>query len=174
MSASNTNPEDANAGNVSLGTANAKEKKSVTSSKTDSVLPVVLPAPMWRATLFGFCPQCSTPTLFATVVGFADKCRKCGHDRSAYNVGDGPAALLTMLIGALLVSLALAIEVAFYPPFWVHVILWVPLTGASVVLGLRVAKAWLLHVEHRRNAAEGQLVAQRESLETPETPHDRN
>ena len=107
-----------------------------------------------RAALFGLCPQCGHKTLFAGLGQFADRCANCGLDFSSYNVGDGPAALLTMGIGALIIVLALIVDTAFYPPFWVHVIIWVPFTAALTVVTLRMAKAALLAAEHRNRARE--------------------
>ena len=114
--------------------------------------------PVWRAALFGLCPECGAPTLFDGPTKFAPRCRACGLDYSTYNVGDGPAAFLTMIIGALIVAAAIAVDFAFEPPLWVHVLLWVPITAAAVVYGLRVGKAALLASEHQRKAAEGRLV----------------
>jgi len=106
------------------------------------------------AALFGCCPRCHGRTLFAGVAKFADRCRVCGLDFTQFNVGDGPAAFLTLIIGALVTGLALWLELAVGPPFWVHVILWVPFTAASVLGGLRACKAWLLQAEYRRSARE--------------------
>jgi hypothetical protein len=39
----------------------------------------------------------------------------------------------------------------------VHVLLWVPITAASVVFGLRFGKALLFHLEVRNAAREGAL-----------------
>jgi uncharacterized protein (DUF983 family) len=107
-----------------------------------------------RAALFGLCPQCGHKTLFAGLGQFADRCANCGLDFSSYNVGDGPAALLTMGIGALIIVLALIVDTAFRPPFWAHVIIWVPFTAALTVVTLRMAKAALLAAEHRNRARE--------------------
>jgi len=107
-----------------------------------------------RAALFGLCPQCGHKSLFAGLGQFADSCANCGLDFSSYNVGDGPAALLTMAIGALIIVLALIVDTAFHPPFWVHVIIWVPFTAALTVITLRMAKAALLAAEHRNRARE--------------------
>lgn len=71
-----------------------------------------------------------------------------------FNVGDGPAAFLTLIVGAVIVGLALWVQVRFAPPFWVHVVLWVPLTGVAVVWGLRAGKAALLAAEFSRKARE--------------------
>ena len=107
-----------------------------------------------EAALFGCCPRCGARTLFAGVAKFADRCRACGLDFTQFNVGDGPAAFLTLVIGALVTGLALWLQLKVEPPFWVHVILWVPLTVALVVGGLRATKAWLLQAEYRRKAGE--------------------
>ena len=88
------------------------------------------------------------------MIQFAERCRACGLDYSRFNVGDGPAAFLTLLIGGLVTGLALWLQLAADPPFWVHVILWVPLTAIAVVFGLRAAKAALLHAEYSRGARE--------------------
>jgi uncharacterized protein (DUF983 family) len=111
--------------------------------------------PIWRAALFALCPECGAPGLFEGAARFRDRCPACGLDTGRYNVGDGPAAFLTMIIGALLIVAALLLDFALNPPLWVHVILWVPLTVAAVIYGLRLAKAALLASEHQRQAAEG-------------------
>lgn len=105
----------------------------------------------------GCCPQCGARTLFNGVAEFAERCRACGLDFTQFNVGDGPAAFLTLIIGALIVVLALVVDAMFSPPIWVHALLWIPLTAALVVGGLRACKAWLLTAEYRRSAGEGRL-----------------
>jgi uncharacterized protein (DUF983 family) len=109
------------------------------------------------AALFGLCPKCGTRTLFDGMIQFAPRCRSCGLDYGQFNVGDGPAAFITLIIGAALVALAIWVEVSFTPPFWVHVVLWVPLTVAAVILALRVGKSALLAAEFQRDAVEGRL-----------------
>src|SRR6187402_2616716 len=110
--------------------------------------------PLVEAALFGLCPRCGGRTLFAGWTRFADRCRACGLDLSRFNVGDGPAAFLTLIVGAVVVVLALSLQLAAEPPWWLHVILWVPLTVLGVVLGLRVSKAALLQSEYRNKAGE--------------------
>jgi len=51
-------------------------------------------------------------------------------------------------------ALALWLELAWHPPFWLHIVLWVPLTALAVVWGLRVGKAMLLAAEYQRRAGE--------------------
>lgn len=112
---------------------------------------------LFPAALFGLCPSCGQKTLFRSVTAFADHCRSCGLDYERYNVGDGPAAFLTLIVGGLILALALIVELSFYPPMWVHLILWFPLTIAAVVGSLRISKAALLILEHRNQAREGRV-----------------
>ena len=113
--------------------------------------------PIWRAAFFATCPECGASGLFERGVRFRDRCPSCGLDYGRYNVGDGPAAFLTLIIGALLIALALGLDAALHPPLWLHAILWIPLTIAAVLYGLRVGKAALLASEHQRQAAQGKL-----------------
>jgi uncharacterized protein (DUF983 family) len=46
----------------------------------------------------------------------------------------------------------------FEPPFWVHILLWVPLTAGLVLGLLRIAKGALLVLEYRNAAREGRLI----------------
>lgn len=109
------------------------------------------------AALFGLCPNCGQKTLFAEYTKFSDNCRACGLDYTKFNVGDGPAAFLTLIVGGAILALALIVELNFYPPMWVHVVLWFPLTIVAVVGSLRVSKAALLIIEHRNQAHEGSI-----------------
>lgn len=111
-----------------------------------------------KTALAGRCPHCGAPTLFDTLVAFAPKCRACGLDFTNFNVGDGPAAFLILIIGALITGLAIWLELALEPAWWVHVLLWLPLTLIGTVYSLRVGKALLLVQEYLHQAREGKLV----------------
>lgn len=111
-----------------------------------------------EAAIRGLCPRCSAPGLFSGPVGFAPSCSRCGLDYGQFNVGDGPAAFLIMIVGAIVTILAVVVQLKFEPPFWVHILLWVPLTLALVVGLLRIAKGALLVLEYRNRAREGRLA----------------
>lgn len=108
--------------------------------------------------LGGCCPRCGSKTLFAGFARFAPQCRACGLDLTAFNVGDGPAAFLTLGIGALVTGLAIALELKASPPWWLHVLLWLPLTAILVLVSLRYSKAALLALEYRHRAREGNVA----------------
>ncbi|CAA9328591.1 MAG: conserved hypothetical protein in cyt c oxidase gene clusters [uncultured Microvirga sp.] len=95
--------------------------------------------------------------MFGRLTGFAPSCRSCGLDFSAFNVGDGPAAFLILIVGALITGLAIAFELSLEPPFWLHLLIWPVVTLAAVLGSLRVAKAGLLAIEYRNSAREGRI-----------------
>lgn len=109
------------------------------------------------AALFALCPRCGAKGLFKSLLEFAPACPACQLDYTAFNVGDGAAAFLTMIIGAVVIPLAIILETTFHPPVWVHAAIWVPFTIAMAIWGLRVAKAALLAAEFRTGAGEGRI-----------------
>jgi uncharacterized protein (DUF983 family) len=110
-----------------------------------------------NAALTGACPRCGARTLFSGWVKFSGQCRQCGLDFSSFNVGDGPAAFLIFIVGAITVVGALIVDGAFSPPWWVHLI-WIPIATGLTIGGLRLSKAWLLIQEYRHRAREGRIA----------------
>ena len=109
------------------------------------------------AALRGACPRCGQKTLFAGMVRFANACRSCGLDFVRFNVGDGPAAFLILVVGAVLTVAAVVVDLSFEPPYWVHLV-WLPVGAALTIIGLRIGKAFLLAQEFRHHAREGRIV----------------
>lgn len=114
------------------------------------------PKPL-AAALRGECPRCGARTLYGGWVSFAPTCRACGLDFSSFNVGDGAAAFLILIVGAITVVGALTLDAAAEPPWYVHLV-WIPIAAALTIGGLRVAKAWLLGQEYRHRAREGKIA----------------
>lgn len=108
--------------------------------------------------LGGLCPRCGAKTLFSGFIAFAPRCSACGLDYGAFNVGDGPAAFLTTIIGTLATIAAVIVALAWNPPWWVHVLLWLPITLASVMVSLRITKGMLLALEYRNAARQGRIA----------------
>ena len=113
------------------------------------------PPPPVLVALRGLCPRCGSRTLFQGLVSFAPRCRACGLDLAAFNVGDGPAAFLTLILGTLVTAAAIMVELNFHPPLWLHMLIWIPVTAAGVLVLLRATKAALLALEYRNQAREG-------------------
>jgi uncharacterized protein (DUF983 family) len=110
-----------------------------------------------KAALFGFCPGCGSKTMFASATQFSAACAVCRLDYDSFNVGDGPAALMIIPIGAIIIALAIMLDIAVRPPFWVHVLIWVPFTAAVTIAFLRFVKGMMLILEYRNRAGEAML-----------------
>ena len=109
------------------------------------------------ASLKGLCPCCGARTLFAGPVEFAGRCPACDLDFQAYNIGDGPAAFLILIVGALVAVSAIVVDQSFSPPWWVHAI-WLPVGILLTISGLRIGKAALLYQSYRHQAREGRIA----------------
>ena len=114
------------------------------------------PSPL-DAALKGLCPRCGAKTLFAGFARFADRCRACDLDFTQFNVGDGPAAFLTLIIGTIVVGLAVVFQVKANPPLWLQMLVWIPVTAVLVDGSLRFAKGMLMSLEFRNAAREGRI-----------------
>ena len=120
---------------------------------TDSEAP-----PPLDAALRGLCPRCGKPGLFAGLLRFADRCAGCGLDYRGFNVGDGAAAFLILIVGGLVSLFAILVELRWSPPLIVHLLLWGPLTLLLTLGLLRLAKGLLLALEYKNAAREGRIV----------------
>jgi uncharacterized protein (DUF983 family) len=124
--------------------------------RVNPVMAATEPKPV-AAALAGLCPRCGSKSLFEGWVKLASECSNCCLDYSAFNVGDGPAAFLILIIGAVLTIGALIVDAAWSPLWFVHLI-WIPIGAALTILGLRLGKAFLLGQEYRHRAREGRIV----------------
>lgn len=115
------------------------------------------PPTVVQVALNGLCPRCGARTLYTGVIRFVDRCPACGLDIDAFNVGDGPAAFLTLIIGTIVMIGAVTLTLTIAPPIWVHLILWTPLTAIGIIGALRLSKGALVSLEYRNAAHEGQL-----------------
>ena len=81
------------------------------------------------------CPACGVGALFTGYLKVADNCSHCGEALHHHRADDAPAYFTIVIIGHVIVSLVLTVEMAFRPPLWLHAAIWLPLT---IVLALAV------------------------------------
>jgi uncharacterized protein (DUF983 family) len=111
-------------------------------------------APLWRSGLLCRCPRCGLGKLFESYLKFAPRCTVCALDYGFADAGDGPAVFVVLIAGAFIVGSALAVEINFSPPLWVHALIWGPVT-ITVCLGLlQPFKATLFALQYRNQAGE--------------------
>ncbi len=95
--------------------------------------------------------------MFAGLITFAPRCTVCGLDFQAFNVGDGAASFLILIVGAIVTGLAMWLELTREPPWYVHVLLWGPLALVLTLGLMRIAKGLLIALEFRHEARQGKL-----------------
>ncbi len=61
---------------------------------------------------------------------------------------------MIFIVGPIVTGLAFWVEVAFEPPYWLHMALWGPLILAGSLLLLRPFKATLVALQYRHRAGE--------------------
>lgn len=112
-------------------------------------------APLWRSGLMCRCPRCGNGPLYEAYLKFAPECLSCRLSYRFADSGDGPAVFVILIAGAFIVAAALVIEVNFSPPYWLHAVLWLPLTLGLCLGLLPVLKATLFALQYRNQAGEG-------------------
>jgi uncharacterized protein (DUF983 family) len=94
--------------------------------------------PVWRSLrrgFFGRCPACGRGPVFRAFLKSADQCPACSEALHHHQADDAPAYFVILIVGHLVVPLALIVEVASSPPYWLHAAIWLPLT-AGLAVGL--------------------------------------
>ena len=108
----------------------------------------------WRTALACRCPRCGIGNLFIGVLSVRPTCENCRLDLRAHDTGDGPASLVILLLGAIIVGLVFWVEFRFNPPLWVHIALWPALTISLALLLMRPLKAGLIAQQFRHCSSE--------------------
>jgi uncharacterized protein (DUF983 family) len=119
------------------------------------------PAPMtsspWIAGLRGRCPRCGEGHLFDGVLKLAPSCDRCGLDYSFADSGDGPAVFIILIVGFVLLGAVLAVDATYEPAWWVHALIWPPLTLVLCVGLLRPAKGLMIASQYHNQSGEGRF-----------------
>ena len=101
-------------------------------------MPVARPGSFTTALLRGLrgrCPCCGEGHMFRAYLKVDDRCPKCGEALYHHRADDFPAYLVIVLVGHIVVPLAMWVEIAYSPSYWVHAALWGPLI-LGLALGL--------------------------------------
>jgi uncharacterized protein (DUF983 family) len=105
----------------------------------------------------GKCPRCGRGKLFAGYLTVADSCKTCGLSFAFADSGDGAAWFVMLFVCVVGVGSILGVEVAYAPPFWVHLSLAIPILIILPLILLRPVKGVLLNQQWKTKAREGRL-----------------
>lgn len=106
------------------------------------------------AGLKGRCPNCGEGYLFDGFLKVAESCEACGFDLAKADSGDGPAVFVIMIVGFIVAFGALFTEFRFHPPWWVHLLIWMPLLVVLCLGMLRPLKGLMLASQFMNRASE--------------------
>ena len=93
--------------------------------------PVQQPVPVATAMGRGLkmkCPHCGTGDLFNRFLKVVDRCPACREEFHHHRADDFPAYLVIVVVGHIIVPAILAVELAYAPPTWLQLVVWLPLT----------------------------------------------
>lgn len=95
----------------------------------------------------GRCPKCGEGRIFPAFLKVVDNCPACGEELHHHRADDFPAYIVIFIVGHLLVPIVLAVESAFSPPTWVHMVLWLPISLALVMALLQPVKGAIVGLQ---------------------------
>ena len=127
------------------------------SGETDPAVPTPAAPSPYVTGLLGRCPRCGKGKLFSGLINLAPRCTACDLDFAFADTGDGPAVFVTLFAGFFVLGAALWTELVYEPPFWVHLVVFLPLTAIVCVGLLRPVKGLLVALQYRNKAEPGRL-----------------
>jgi uncharacterized protein (DUF983 family) len=102
----------------------------------------------------GRCPNCGKGPLFDGFLKVAPRCSVCGFDLAKADSGDGPAVFVIFIAGFIAAFGVLFTEIAFRPPIWVHLVVWLPLAAGLCLVLLRPMKGLMIAAQFANKASE--------------------
>jgi len=93
------------------------------------------------------CPACGKGAMFRRYLKVSDSCPACGEELHHHRADDAPAYFTIVIVGHVVVSLVLAVEMAYRPELWIHMALWLPLTVLMALLLLPPIKGALVGLQ---------------------------
>ena len=105
----------------------------------------------------GRCPRCGEGNLFSGLLTVKERCTACHLEYDFNDSGDGPTVFIIMGLGFVILGLALFVEFTFFPPVWVHILLWPPVILILGIPVLRMLKGVLINLTWHHDAASGRL-----------------
>ncbi len=105
---------------------------------------------LWPALVRGLrgrCPNCGRGRIFRAYLKVADRCPVCGEAFHHHRADDAPAYFVILIVGHIVMPLALAIELAYRPSYWMQFAFWLPATLALALLLLQPVKGAIVAVQ---------------------------
>jgi len=118
---------------------------------------------IFRCGLKGLCPKCGKAPMFRKWLKLQTHCPLCGLNYNFAAPDDGPAFFSLCIVAFPLSFFVVWLQVAFDPPYWVHLVTSFPLVMLGCVIPLGYIKGWLVasqYINHAQEAGTEKLWAQ--------------
>lgn len=98
------------------------------------------------------CPACGDGKLFSSYLKVVNACPKCGEEMHHHRADDAPPYFTMIIVCHFIVAGVMMVEDYYHPNYWVHILMWFPLTiGMSLwllprVKGALVGLQWALRM----------------------------
>ncbi len=93
------------------------------------------------------CPSCGTGAVFDGYLSVNQSCDTCGEELHHHRADDAPPYFTIFIVGHVIVLLALWVEMAYVPPMWLHMAVWLPLTLIMSLALLRPIKGAMVGLQ---------------------------
>jgi uncharacterized protein (DUF983 family) len=135
--------------------------------------PLSVPGSVWGALWRGArdrCPACGAAQLFAKFLKPIERCSTCGEDWTRHNADDLPPYIVILVIGHVVVSGMTSVEVAFHPPMWGQLAIWIPATIALAIGLMQPAKGGVIALQwwHRMGSFQHRPIPEPRQTPSPE------
>ena len=103
------------------------------------------------------CPRCGNGQLFSGYLKVKPRCSACDLDYGFIDTGEGPAVLVMLVVGFVVIGSALWLDGLFNMPVWLHLFIWLPVSVILSLILLRKMKGVMIALQYRTKAEEGKL-----------------
>lgn len=74
------------------------------------------------------CPACGDGGLYGRYLKVVHACDRCGEEMHHQRADDAPPYVVIFIVAHIVIGALLSVEMAYSPPTWVHLVIWLPLT----------------------------------------------
>jgi uncharacterized protein (DUF983 family) len=79
------------------------------------------------------CPRCGEGRIFKGYLTVRHACESCGEELHHQRADDAPPYIVISVVGHIVIGGVLSMEMAYQPPIWLQLAIWLP---ATVILSL--------------------------------------
>ncbi|MGI9382389.1 MAG: DUF983 domain-containing protein [Methyloligellaceae bacterium] len=85
--------------------------------------------------------------MFRSYLKVSDACASCSEELHHHRADDAPPYFTVFIVGHIVISAILSVEMALAPPMWMHFAAWIPLTLAMTLALLPAVKGALIGLQ---------------------------